>query len=103
MSAKCEENAQASLPLPSVNDGVQAERSPHMPALTYDDLPNQTSTRVLQILDGSEDEIHCMMQVVDLEDDPRFASLSYTWGNPITVNESPMTDLDNINYPEEMG
>lgn len=103
MSAKCEGNVEASLPVSSVNDGVQAECTPHVLALNYDDLPSQTSIRVLQILDGPEHEIHCMMQVVDLEDDPRFASLSYTWGNPITVNESPMPDLDNIKYPEEMG
>lgn len=41
------------------------------------------------------------MRTVDLDDEqsmPTFAAVSYTWGNPITIYESPLPDLRQLNF-----
>ncbi len=66
----------------------------------YSPLPNESSIRVLQILpaepkrsvagDFSVDEelrypVKCCMKVVDLNDNPDYEALSYTWGDPLVL------------------
>ncbi|KAG4433505.1 hypothetical protein IFR05_011014 [Cadophora sp. M221] len=68
----------------------------------YEDLPNATSIRLLDIVESSQDAIRCRLRVVDLEEDIEYSTLSYTWGNPITIYEEPMPDLDQYSYPEEV-
>lgn len=41
------------------------------------------------------------MRVVDLNDESiEFAAVSYTWGNPTTVHEEPMPDIDGLEFEE---
>jgi hypothetical protein len=41
------------------------------------------------------------MRVVDLNDENfEFAAVSYTWGNPTTVHEDPMPDIDGLEFAE---
>jgi hypothetical protein len=49
----------------------------------YQTLPTPTSIRLLNV-DGKEGNgtLHVSMKTVDLDDDPLFYALSYTWGNP---------------------
>ncbi|KAF4340080.1 heterokaryon incompatibility (het-6OR allele), partial [Fusarium beomiforme] len=64
-------------------------------------LSTPTSIRLLDIIDSQDDVIRCSMRVVDLTDENlEFAALSYTWGNPITVHEEPMPDLDGLTVEE---
>ncbi|KAB8224531.1 hypothetical protein BDV33DRAFT_233451 [Aspergillus novoparasiticus] len=57
--------------------------------LEYEPLPTPTSIRVVTLLHGESDItvfgvplIPLSIQVVDLNDNPRFQALSYTWGSP---------------------
>jgi len=59
--------------------------------LQYDPLPTPTSVRLLEILPIAGPDIHCTLVTVDLNDDPAFDALSYTWGNPVTIHEEPRT------------
>jgi hypothetical protein len=71
------------------------------PERFYGALPTATSIRILEVLDSQPDDIRCQMRIVDLEDEPDFAALSYTWGNPITVFDNPMPDISHLKYPED--
>ncbi|KAK4446257.1 heterokaryon incompatibility protein-domain-containing protein [Podospora aff. communis PSN243] len=62
-----------------------------LPHLQYSPLPTPTSIRLLEILPVLGPEIHCSLIEVDLDDNPVFDALSYTWGNPITIHEKPRT------------
>lgn len=68
---------------------------------TYEALPNPTSIRVLEILEADDGNICCNLRTIDLEDEPAYAALSYTWGNPVTVYEEPMPDLNQWKWPDE--
>ncbi|KAK0649785.1 heterokaryon incompatibility protein-domain-containing protein [Cercophora newfieldiana] len=70
--------------------GITMSRS-EMPSLKYNSLTTPTSIRLLEILPVPGDDIHCSLTAADLEDDPIFDALSYTWGNPITIREEPRT------------
>ncbi|KAF9767656.1 hypothetical protein IL306_015155 [Fusarium sp. DS 682] len=64
-------------------------------------LPTPTSIRLLDITDSRDNVIRCSMRVVDLTDESlEFSALSYTWGNPITVHEEPMPDIDGLTVEE---
>lgn len=65
------------------------------------DLPSPTSIRLLDIIGSQDGIIRCSMRVVDLEDENLdYATISYTWGNPITVYEKPMPDLTGLTFSE---
>ncbi|KAH0559693.1 hypothetical protein GP486_003790 [Trichoglossum hirsutum] len=49
----------------------------------YSPLPSKTSIRLLQILSRAEEPIRCSLEVVDLNDEPLYDCLSYTWGDPL--------------------
>lgn len=58
------------------------------PAYVYEALLSKTSIRLLEILPNSPGDpasIRCTIHAVDLDDDPLYAALSYTWGQPRTV------------------
>ena len=66
--------------------------------LEYQDLPTATCVRVLKVLpldsidsafDVFRPPVRCSLLVVDLDNDPPFDALSYTWGDPCTVYLSP--------------
>ncbi|KAK4151715.1 heterokaryon incompatibility protein-domain-containing protein [Chaetomidium leptoderma] len=49
----------------------------------YQALPTLTSIRVLRMTGNASDEmVNVSLRIADLEDDPFFYALSYTWGNP---------------------
>lgn len=52
----------------------------------YQSLPTPSSIRLLKIeeSDNPSDFIHATLVVVDLDQDPQYDALSYTWGNPFT-------------------
>lgn len=68
-------------------------------------LNTSTSIRLLTLLDGaSGSHIQMTLQVVDLEQNPKFVALSYEWGDPdlnepnefIYVNEQPVSIRRNL-------
>ncbi|KAG7405199.1 hypothetical protein LZL87_006552 [Fusarium oxysporum] len=64
-------------------------------------LKTPTSIRLLDIIEPRDDVIRCSMRVVDLNDESlEFAAVSYTWGNPTTVHEEPMPDIDGLEFEE---
>ena len=67
--------------------------------LEYDPLPTPTSIRVVSLLHGESDItvfgvplIPLSIQVVDLNENPRFQALSYTWGSPFTPDHERSKD-----------
>ncbi|KAE8415301.1 heterokaryon incompatibility protein-domain-containing protein [Aspergillus pseudocaelatus] len=65
----------------------------------YDPLPTPTSIRVVSLLHGESDItvfgvplIPLSIQVVDLNDNPRFQALSYTWGSPFPPDHERSKD-----------
>ncbi|KAK4041296.1 heterokaryon incompatibility protein-domain-containing protein [Parachaetomium inaequale] len=69
--------------------------------LRYDALPNATSIRILDVVESGPTKIRCEMRVVDLDSDPKYAALSYTWDNPITVYERPLSDPLTLKHLED--
>ncbi|KAF4436703.1 heterokaryon incompatibility (het-6OR allele) [Fusarium acutatum] len=64
-------------------------------------LKTPTSIRLLDIIESRDDIVRCSMRVVDLSDESlEFAAVSYTWGNPTTVHEEPMPDIDGLEFDE---
>lgn len=58
---------------------AQESRPPYL----YQSLPTLTSIRVLKVTGKDEDgKPQVSLRVVDLENDPFYYALSYTWGNP---------------------
>lgn len=49
----------------------------------YTDLPTSRSIRLLEILPSTGGSVRCYMRTVNLEDEPCFNVLSYTWGDPL--------------------
>lgn len=54
---------------------------------SYESLCSATSIRLLELHPSEAGEIRCSQTNVDLDDNPTFVALSYTWRNPITVYE----------------
>lgn len=49
---------------------------------SYEELPNDASLRVLELLPGAaNDPISCLLHVADWSDPPRYEAVSYTWGD----------------------
>ncbi|KAI1392446.1 heterokaryon incompatibility protein-domain-containing protein [Hypoxylon trugodes] len=53
----------------------------------YDDvpLPTRSSIRLVRINPTPDGKINLSLRAVDLSDDPIYATLSYTWGPPLTI------------------
>lgn len=48
----------------------------------FDNLPNQCSFRVTELLPGCDEEpISCLIHTVDLRDPPNYGAISYVWGD----------------------
>jgi hypothetical protein len=69
--------------------------------LRYDALPNPTSIWIIDIIESDPTKIRCEMRVVDLDSEPKYAALSYTWDNPITVYERPLSDPLTLKHLED--
>jgi hypothetical protein len=67
----------------------------------YTHLPTATSIRLLDIAPAPSDSssIVCSLRIVDLDGEPGFDALSYTWSSPITVHVK--TDKVAPDTPEE--
>lgn len=49
----------------------------------YDPLPTSTSIRLFRVLGEDHNGLlRCLLETVDLIDNPKYYCLSYTWGNP---------------------
>ncbi|CAO2649240.1 Nn.00g066250.m01.CDS01 [Neocucurbitaria sp. VM-36] len=83
-------------PEPSLDDAHKS------PSNLYEALPTTTSIRLLEVSGSQPDDISCRIHIVDLEDEPEFAALSYTWGNPATVYDEPMPDTSHIQFPKNV-
>jgi hypothetical protein len=68
----------------------------------YSPLGTSTSTRLLVLHPGEfEDAIHCSLTEVDLNDNPKYETISYTWGSPkkqmmIHVDNQPVSIRSNL-------
>ncbi|KAE8446732.1 hypothetical protein EG329_011637 [Mollisiaceae sp. DMI_Dod_QoI] len=49
----------------------------------FSPLPTKSSIRLLQIRSGPNEPTSCSLEVVDLDNNPEYDCLSYTWGNPL--------------------
>lgn len=70
-----------------------ADQSPSSAGFTfeYSALPNVKATRLVTLLPGaSVDGIKCDLTVHDLEKNPSYEALSYTWGDPEKVHAISM-------------
>lgn len=95
------ENSTGTQPSASSASSGEIQDLSKLPKLKYYGLPNATSIRLLDIVESKPDKVRCEMRVIDLDDDPEYAALSYTWGNPVTVYEEPMPDIQNLKFPED--
>ena len=49
----------------------------------YEDLPTQTSFRVMELLPGQESNpVSCLLHIVDWSNPLEYEAISYAWGNP---------------------
>jgi hypothetical protein len=89
---------QPSLPIIRPPEGCEKMKQSDFKDIPYRDLPTPTSIRVLRILPGEKDysdfalfcpPVKCSIRVVDLNEDPSYDALSYTWGDPCTLYLSP--------------
>ena len=55
----------------------------------YSALPSRTSIRLLRILSGVNEPIRISLEPVELDRQPRFDCLSYTWGDPLYHKLTP--------------
>jgi hypothetical protein len=101
MCACCPQEEPAWNSLTSSAGGGKTQRTGEEQKLKYHDLPTATSIRLLDMIESKEGVIRCNMRVVDLDDGLKYAAVSYTWGNPITVYEEPMPDITNLEFPED--
>jgi Heterokaryon incompatibility protein (HET) len=68
----------------------------------YEDLPTQTSFRVIELLPGKEgDEVSCLLHPVDWSNPLPYEAISYAWGDPstkvpITCNEKIVKITQNL-------
>lgn len=74
----------------------------------YQPLPNPTSTRLVRFLDRQEDDslticgnplMRLSIEAVDLEDEPRYTALSYTWGCPFPRDWEEAKDYQDNKWP----
>lgn len=95
------EETHATIPGRDATPEPSPDGADKLPVNFYEALPTATSIRLLDVLDSQSDNISCRMRIVDLEDEPEFTALSYTWGNPATVYDEPMPDISHLEFPED--
>jgi Heterokaryon incompatibility protein (HET) len=55
----------------------------HLEPYRYNDLPTQTSFRVIELLPGEEgNPVSCLLHVVDWSNPLEYEAISYAWGDP---------------------
>jgi hypothetical protein len=87
---KARTGGQESLPpLPDLPD-------PGLEMYQYETLPTPTSIRLLKFSSLFGHDIRCSMVTIDLEDDPGYAVVSYTWGASTSIFKRPETEGDRI-------
>jgi hypothetical protein len=60
--------------------------SPFIPTYTYEELPNTSSFRILELLPGiKEEEIEFILSIADWNNPPSYEALSYAWGDVDTT------------------
>ncbi|KAE9362995.1 hypothetical protein N431DRAFT_299754, partial [Stipitochalara longipes BDJ] len=74
----------------------------------YSPLSQATLIRLLEVHPSPPGEIYCSLTIADLDDNPIFDALSYTWGNPITLHDkpeprSPLEELQDLALEVELG
>jgi hypothetical protein len=69
---------------PTGNSATFSSGSTQQKQHTYTPLPTATSIRLIDFtkIDNSNEYIQCSLVTVDLEDNPEYLALSYTWGCP---------------------
>lgn len=56
----------------------------------YEDLPTQTSFRVIELLPGQESNpVSCLLHIVDWSNPLEYEAISYAWGDPSAI--APVT------------
>ena len=75
-----------SAPLPGTEHSFQAI-DPDQFKFVYEPLPTASSIRLVHLLSGVGNDplIHLSMRVVDLDNEPQYDAISYTWGPPISL------------------
>lgn len=79
MSTQGENSAQPSALSTSSGEIRDLSKLPKLPKLKYYGLRNATSIRLLDIVESTPDKVRCEMRVIDLDDNPEYGALSYTW------------------------
>jgi hypothetical protein len=77
----------------------QNYRSIRIPEYLYDPLPikNKQNIRLVYLNPSPEGCINCSLVVTDLDNNPSYTALSYTWGDPNwTTNREPPSSASNI-------
>jgi hypothetical protein len=59
----------------------------------YSPLRTKSSIRLLRILSGPQEPTRCSLEVVDLDHQPLYDCLSYTWGDPLYHDLSAPQDI----------
>lgn len=59
--------------------------SPFIPTYTYEELPNTSSFRILELLPGIKEEIEFILSIADWNNPPSYEALSYAWGDVNTT------------------
>jgi hypothetical protein len=81
----------------------QSYLSIHIPKYLYNPLPikNKQSIRLVHLNPSPEGCINCSLVVTDLDDNPSYTALSYTWGDPgwTTSRELPSSASNTIDGP----
>lgn len=68
----------------------------------YDDLPTQTSFRVIELLPGEEgNPVSCLLHVVDWSNALEYEAISYAWGDqsaraPVTCHRKRVEVTQNL-------
>src|SRR5436305_10763474 len=83
----------------------QSYRSISIPEYLYDPLPikNKQNIRLVYLNPSSEGCINCSLVVTNLDNNPSYTALSYTWGDPdwTTSREPPSSASNNIEGPRK--
>lgn len=89
---------QPSLPIIRPPEGCEYLKPTKFKNFPYEHLPTPTSIRILKVMPGRDSyssfelfrpPIRCSVVIVDLNDNPSYDALSYTWGDPCTLYLNP--------------
>lgn len=89
---------QSGLPIIRPPEGCEKMKPTEFNDPHYEDLPTPTCIRILKLFPGKDEysdfevfrpPVRCSIIVADLNDNPSYDALSYTWGDPCTLYLSP--------------